>query len=388
MLIPPQGVGLNQKKYRFNNMPYLDIINANKNPVIIDDTTAVTTTATAYTQVKSYSGIGGVKNGYGKYFVNAIRIQVYGYVSAGTGYVQIQVDGATTYTVLKAITGTATGTSFTNTASALLVDAIIELTADASHTIAILAYNATSGDSTTIADVYGFQGYAVTATTLTEIDNETIENFILDQIGMAHTGDNGIHAIAFVNRSTTTTATLQLADNFTSSGAYGVTLTASAGSDGANAGTYLFMGDNNGNESVPTGYNGAWSWSAYGQVGASGDVLLVGNLFIYYDDGDVKPPTDLLASIAIITYIPNGLSTGCNILLDYSPLNTCNGFPCNAGLALAVLSEANSGSSQDYGIEVANNMIPLTAFTADMILNHSPSGHGITGFLLIGAIET
>ncbi len=136
----------------------------------------------------------------------------------------------------KAITGTATGTSFTNTSSALIIDVIISLTANASHTITINAYNSTSGDSTTVSTVYGFQGYAITSTTLSEIDSETISNFIIDQIGFSYNSASGIHAIAYVNRSTTATATLQFTDNFTPSGQYGVTLDIPSANDSANAG--------------------------------------------------------------------------------------------------------------------------------------------------------
>ena len=280
LLAPVQGVGLKLKRYRIYNQQ-VDLINntaGGVNPLVINDTTVVNTTATAYTQVKSYN-INIPVNDFGRTVVNAVRVQIYGYISAGTGYVEVLINGSAP-TVIKSIVGSGNSNNFTNTSSALIFDGIISLLGVSNpYTISIEIYNSTAGNTTYITNVYGYQGLVITSTTPVTIDQQETTNPILDEIGVSYNNVSGLRIYVHAVRYTTADATINGTDNFTSSGA-SATITISPANDNlANGGQwFLNAGDNNGNDNIPSGYNGSFSYTVVANVGASGDVLIIGSL--------------------------------------------------------------------------------------------------------------
>jgi len=272
---------LKLQRYRIYNQQ-VDLVNntgpSGVNPLVINDTSAVSTTATAYTQVKSYS-INIPNNDFGRRVINAIRVQIQGYVNAGTGYVEVLINGVAP-TMIKTIVGSGNSNSFTNTSSALIFDGIISLSGVASpYTLSIDAYNGTSGDTTYISDVYGYQGLAITSTSATTIDQQETTYPILDEIGLTYvTGYSGLHLIAHACLNTTATSMIVGTDNFTPSGKTSATLQAGAENNSPPNAFWWYLGDNDGNDQIPTGYNGPFTYTVTANVGASGDVLIIGTL--------------------------------------------------------------------------------------------------------------
>jgi len=281
---PVQGIGLKIKRYRIYNQQ-INIVNnsgnGSVNPVVINDTSAVSTTATSLTQVKSYS-INIPQNDWGRTVVNAVRVQIYGYVSAGTGNLSVLLNGAAP-TMLKSIVGSGNTASFTNTSSALVFDAILSISGLSSpYTLSIQADNSTSGDTTYIADVYGFQGLAITSTTATTIDQQetTPSNTILDEIGLSYQYA-GLRLITYINRYTTAAANVQATDQWGGAMSYSL----SAANDAANTGIWEPSGGFDSGVSSPTipvGYNGSMTFTATAHVGASGDVIIIGYCFVSF----------------------------------------------------------------------------------------------------------
>ena len=312
MLAPIQGVGLKEMRYRVWNQQ-VDLVGStawsSPNPLAINDTTAASTTATSYTQVKSYS-IGIPNNDFGRTVINAIRVQIQGYVSAGTGYVEVLINGAAP-TILKTIVGTGNSNSFTNTSSALVFDGIISLLGVSNpYTLSIDAYNSTSGDTTYIADVYGFQGLAITSTTAVTIDQQetTPSNTILDEIGISYSAASGLNLAAYAIRYTTATATISGVDQFTPSGKTSEELSIPAANDSVNNPQWYYNSVNNSNDSVPTGYNGSYTYTVTANVGASGDIIIIGSLRAWFSPTALFFPKGphigfMQATLDIINYV-------------------------------------------------------------------------------------
>jgi len=282
LLAPVQGTGLKIKRYRIYNQQ-IDIVNNSSSssvgPIVINDTTAVNTTANAYTQVKSYN-ISIPYNDWGHRVVNAVRVQIYGYVSAGTGYVEVLINGAAP-AMLKTIVGTGNSNSFTNTTSALIFDGIISLpsTLSSPYTLSINAYNATAGDTTYIADVYGFQGLAITSTSPITIDQTetTPLNTILDEIGLSYQL-SGAKLIAYVNRYTTANANIQIQDQWNTNQSFSIP----AANDAANTGIVEPEALLDYGATIPSGYNGGMTFTASANVGATGDIIIIGYCFVAF----------------------------------------------------------------------------------------------------------
>jgi len=213
-----------------------------------NDTTAASTTSGTAVTLKTYTFTSGPNTNY-------IRIRVYGYVSAGTGNYAIVING----------TSVATGTT-TSTTAALVIEYFGSLTPNTSYTININAYNSTAGDTTAVSQVSINAGFGLTSTTSTTILTITLGTN--DTYTLKVTGNFvynvGIRWWAKGNRKTTTAATIQ--SNLVSEvqGAY----SPSAADDG----------DSNVFLTLRTG-NYATSFTISGNVGASGDVIIITEIY-------------------------------------------------------------------------------------------------------------
>ena len=215
-----------------------------------NDTTAASTTSGTAVTLKTYTFTSGANTNY-------IRIRVYGYVSAGTGNYAIVING----------TSVATGTT-TSTTATLVIEYFGSLTPNTSYTININAYNSVAGDTTAVSQVSINAGFGLTSTTST-----TILTINLDPANDTYTlnvNGNFVYQVgirwwAKGNRKTTATATIQ--SNLVSeiqSGTYSPT----AADDT----------DNNAFIQLRTG-NYATSFTISGNVGASGDVIIITEIY-------------------------------------------------------------------------------------------------------------
>jgi len=213
-----------------------------------NDTTAATTTSGTAVTLKTYTFTSGPNTNY-------IRIRVYGYVSAGTGNYAIVING----------TSVATGTT-TSTTAALVIEYFGSLTPNTSYTININAYNSTAGDTTAVSQVSINAGFGLTSTTAVNILTITLgtnDTYTLNVNGN-FVYQVGIRWWAKGNRKTTANATIQ--SNLVSEiqGYY---------SPSANNDT-----DNNVFLQLRTG-NYATSFTISGNVGASGDVIIITEIY-------------------------------------------------------------------------------------------------------------
>lgn len=287
------------RKYRIISHP--DLVGGS----VSNDTAAVSTTATTLTQLKSYTvTTNGVTNG--------MRIIVQGYVSAGTGNYEVEVNGA----VPTPVKGSATG-STTSTSAVTVIDAFISLSTNSSYTVTVLADNSTSGDTTYITSVTIITGVLITSTTATELFTATVAT-IEDEIGceyLSNTGafgtGTGIVVLGNISRSTTATATLSFADQFTPSGKYSSSVGLGATDDSGTDTFYSAGGNLNYVDVVPTGYNGDVTLTVYGNVGASGDAMLLVTLFATLGPAAV-PGVDALSQL-FINYLGNTACVGFTI---------------------------------------------------------------------------
>ena len=214
-----------------------------------NDTTAATTTSGTAVTLKTYTFTSGPNTNY-------IRIRVYGYVSAGTGNYAIVING----------TSVATGTT-TSTTAALVIEYFGSLTPNTSYTININAYNSTAGDTTAVSQVSINAGFGLTSTTAVNILTVTLgtnDTYTLNVTGN-FVYKVGIRWWAKGNRKTTTNATIQsnLVNEIQSN-----TYSPTAANDT----------DNNVFLTLRTG-NYATSFTISGNVGASGDVIIITEIY-------------------------------------------------------------------------------------------------------------
>jgi len=215
-----------------------------------NDTTAATTTSGTAVTLKTYTFTSGPNTNY-------IRIRVYGYVSAGTGNYAIVING----------TSVATGTT-TSTTAALVIEYFGSLTPNTSYTININAYNSTAGDTTAVSQVSINAGFGLTSTTAVNILTITLgtnDTYTLNVTGN-FVYQVGIRWWAKGNRKTTANATIQsnLVNEIQGFGSYQPT----AANDT----------DNNVFVVLRTG-NYATSFTISGNVGASGDVIIITEIY-------------------------------------------------------------------------------------------------------------
>jgi len=214
-----------------------------------NDTTAATTTSGTAVTLKTYTFTSGPNTNY-------IRIRVYGYVSAGTGNYAIVING----------TSVATGTT-TSTTAALVIEYFGSLTPNTSYTININAYNSVAGDTTAVSQVSINAGFGLTSTTTVNILTITLGTN--DTYTLKVTGNFvyqvGIRWWAKGNRKTTATATIQ--SNLVSE------IQSNTYSPTANDDT-----DNNVFLTIRTG-NYATSFTISGNVGATGDVIIITEIY-------------------------------------------------------------------------------------------------------------
>lgn len=213
-----------------------------------DTTVASTTSGTAVT-LKTYTFTSGANTNY-------IRIRVYGYVSAGTGNYAIVING----------TSVATGTT-TSTTAALVIEYFGSLTPNTSYTININAYNSTAGDTTAVSQVSINAGFGLTSTTAVNILTVTLGNY--DTYTLKVTGNFvyniGIRWWAKGNRKTTASASI--VSNLVNE------IQSNQYNPSANNDT-----DNNVILVVRTG-NYATSFTISGNVGATGDVIIITEIY-------------------------------------------------------------------------------------------------------------
>jgi len=214
-----------------------------------NDTTAASTTSGTAVTLKTYTFTSGPNTNY-------IRIRVYGYVSAGTGNYAIVING----------TSVATGTT-TSTTAALVIEYFGSLTPNTSYTININAYNSTAGDTTAVSQVSINAGFGLTSTTAVNILTVTLgtnDTYTLNVTGN-FVYKVGIRWWAKGNRKTTTNATIQsnLVNEIQSN-----TYSPTAANDT----------DNNVFLTLRTG-NYATSFTISGNVGASGDVIIITEIY-------------------------------------------------------------------------------------------------------------
>ena len=214
-----------------------------------NDTTAASTTSGTAVTLKTYTFTSGANTNY-------IRIRVYGYVSAGTGNYAIVING----------TSVATGTT-TSTTAALVIEYFGSLTPNTSYTININAYNSTAGDTTAVSQVSINAGFGLTSTTAVNILTVTLgtnDTYTLNVTGN-FVYKVGIRWWAKGNRKTTTNATIQsnLVNEIQSN-----TYSPTAANDT----------DNNVFLTLRTG-NYATSFTISGNVGASGDVIIITEIY-------------------------------------------------------------------------------------------------------------
>ncbi|MFP3209300.1 MAG: hypothetical protein RXR82_06345 [Nitrososphaeria archaeon] len=224
--------------------------------------------------------------------MNAVRVQIYAHVSGGTGNLSVLINGAAP-TIIKSIVGSNNTASFTNTSSALVFDAVLSLSGLSSpYTLSIEADNSTSGDTTYIDDVYAFQGLAITSTSATTVDQEetTPSNTILDEIGVTYYANAGAKMIVGVNRYTTATATVAVKDQWGG----GISFSFPAANDAANTITVLPTNSQSdygvASPTIPAGYNGGMTFTVTANVGASGDIIIIGFCIVAFGFNQITFP--------------------------------------------------------------------------------------------------
>ena len=188
---------------------------------------------------------------------NYIRVRVYGYVTGGTGYYAVVINGTN-------VSGTVSTTSTSNT---LLIEYFGSLTPNTSYTVQITAYNSTANVATYVTQVSINAGFGLTSTTAVNILTVTLGTN--DTYTLKVTGNFvyqvGIRWWAKGNRKTTATATIvsNLVNEILSH-AYSPT----AADDT----------DNNVLLALRTG-NYATSFTISGNVGTSGDVIIITEIY-------------------------------------------------------------------------------------------------------------
>jgi len=365
LLAPVQGVGLKIKRYRIFNHQ-IDLVNRIDNyyvnQIVINDSTVANTTANTYTQIKSYS-ISIPNNDFNRRVVNAVRVQIYGYVSAGTGYVEVLINGSAP-TIIKSIVGLGNSNSFSNTSNALIFDAILSLSGISSpYTLSINAYNGTSGDNTYIADVYGFQGLAITSTSPQTIDQKEAIGEILDEIGVNYALYSGSRILIYANRYTTANATASVSDQWGG----GTSFNIPAGNDSANVGNVYTPNTDYGVSSpnIPTGYNGSMQATASAYVGASGDILLIGYCYVWFQFRLIQFPNGphygLIETSYSIWQSGSLAVQDTNALCGYSSPTGCQTFVntifnvSNANTWTNNVAAANFGIDEKYELFVGSS---------------------------------
>ena len=207
------------------------------------------TTNTTATVVAQYTFTAGAGTNY-------IRVRVYGYVGSGTGYFAVIINGTN-------VTGYVSTTSTTNV---LLIDYLGSLTPNTSYTVQISAYVSGAGAGANVTQVSINAGFGLTSTASTTILTITLgtnDTYTLYANGN-FVYQVGIRWWAKGNRKTTTNATI--VSNLVSEiqGRYSPT----AADDG----------DSNVILVVRTG-NYATSFTISGNVGASGDVIIITEIY-------------------------------------------------------------------------------------------------------------
>ena len=329
----PRGIG----GYYINDKPSIPYETSN-------------TTATVVAQYTFTAGAG----------TNYIRVRVYGYVASGTGYYAVVINGTT-------VAGPVSTTSTTNV---LLIDYLGSLTPNTSYTVQISAYVSGAGAGAYVTQVSINAGFGLTSTASTTIltinldpnnDTYTLKvtgNFVYQL---------GIKWAVMGNKKTTTNVVLS--SNLSGNAVYNNSV---SGDDG----------DNNVLIVSGQGYY-ATSFTISGYVGASGDVLIITEIYAqieFYNGSIFIKETGIVyimfswktlipgynASLRIYevspTYDPVAIF-GNSIQLyasDSQGVQVSNlTYPCNNGSdgRLAIGSSAQIGGSWAWGYLLFVNII-------------------------------
>jgi len=240
---PPPPTGSSRAGYFIFNARHRDFVGGR---VIQDTTTSSASVAGGRTTVKSYSFTTGAN-------ATRMRVRVYGYLNFTTSAtVYINLNGTDVYSK-----------EITNTTEQLIIDTFISLSASTSYRMNIDFYNPTSATSYTlyITKVFVFIGYPLTSTTETTIasiaqrtDLYVTVNNINVKYGV------GVRYSIRYHRKTTATATLKIG---------ATTLSIASADDGD---TFQATRDT----------MSAGDVTVSGCVGASGDIIIIINLFVQY----------------------------------------------------------------------------------------------------------
>jgi hypothetical protein len=216
----------------------------------VSDTTAVSKTDVQRVNFKAYS----LTTPTG---ADRIRVIVYGYISAGSGTVWLNVDGTDVASV-----------TVTNTTEALLIDYMASI-APGAHTVKVDGNPA--GNTLTISKVYIVTGMGLTSTTPTTIATFTLTYQILRQGDIRYSP--GVRVYVFGNRKTTAPLTLTIPE------ATNITVgrnNLGAGDDNATAETILAI--MTGSVTLQEGGEFTISLTLNGNVGATGDIVIVSRI--------------------------------------------------------------------------------------------------------------
>jgi hypothetical protein len=219
------------------------------------DTTAVSTTSTTRTNLKSYTFTASAKT-------NKIRVRVYAYVSRA-------VSGSTIYLN---IDGTDVALAkVTATSSTLYIDYIGDISPGASHTIKVDGI-AESGYTLYIDKVYIIAGFGLTSTTAVDIITVTLDTADTDKYVLRVSGNFvyrlGVRWWVIGNRKTAVAAAIYSSLANEVQGYY----KPSAGDDGDNV---VFLTIRTGDY---PGDNASFTISGY--VGAANDVIIITGVYV------------------------------------------------------------------------------------------------------------
>lgn len=260
-----------------------------------NDGTAVSTTNTTRTNLKSYS--------YSLGYAHGIRVRVYAHVSGGTGTIYLNIDG----------TDVASNTGVSATGATLYIDYIDSL-ASGSHTIRVDAV-APSGQTIYIDRVVIITGLLINSTTATTVYSFSPSYSLTNELPAGSIDPSepriGIKIRIFLNRKTTAAATITI--NTTS-------VSVAAADDG----------DNIANIFTTANYNASSTISA--AVGASGNAILI---------------TEIYYQVTLVSW-NDGVAFGI--------IHNKNTQLCFVGSALVTLLYPDGGEFYDY-LGVVTNMI-------------------------------
>ena len=239
----PTPSGMAKAKYFMFNARYRDFVGGR---VIQDTSISSASVAAGRATVKSYSFTTGAN-------ATTMRIRVYGYLNVTTvATVYINLNGTDVYSA-----------TINNNTEQLIIDIFININASTYYAMRIDFYNTSTISYTLyITKVYVFIGYPLTSTaetTIASIARSTDLQIAVSYINVKY--EVGVRYYIVYHRKTTATATLRV-------GATTLTIVSADDRD-----TYQIT-----RSTMPV----ADAVTVSGYVGASGDIIIITNLFVLY----------------------------------------------------------------------------------------------------------